>query len=76
MDFVIGLLDSCQKRHANLYNAILVVVNWYTKQVRYFPCHDLLDAIGLADIIARKLVLRGAGVPQGLVSNRGPRFMS
>jgi transposase InsO family protein len=36
----------------------------------------LLDAIGLAEIIARNLVLQGAGVPQSIVSDRGPQFTS
>jgi hypothetical protein len=76
MDFIVGLPESRRKRHAKPYNAILVVVDWYTKQARYFPCHDSLDAIGLAEILARKLVLRGAGVPQSVVSDRGPRFTS
>ncbi len=76
MDFIVGLPESCRKRHAKPYNAILVVVDRYTKQARYFPCHDSLDAIGLAEILARKLVLRGAGVPQNVVSHRGPQFTS
>jgi hypothetical protein len=76
MDFIVGLPESRRKRHAKPYNAILVVVNRYTKQVRYFPCHDSLDAIGLAEILARKLVLRGAGVLQSVVSYRGPQFTS
>jgi hypothetical protein len=45
-------------------------------QARYFPCYDLLDAVGLAKILTRKLVLRGAGVPQSFVSNRRPQFTS
>jgi transposase InsO family protein len=36
----------------------------------------LLDAIGLAEILSRKLVLQGAGVPQSIVSNRGLQFTS
>jgi transposase InsO family protein len=76
MDFIVGLPESRRKRHAKPYNAILIVVDWYTKQARYFPCHDSLDAIGLAGILARKLVLRGAGVPQSVVSDRGPQFTS
>jgi hypothetical protein len=76
MDFVVGLAESRRKRHAKPYNAILVVVDRYTKQARYFLCHDSLDAIGLAEILARKLVLRGAGVLQSVVSDRGPQFIS
>ncbi len=57
MDFIVGLLGSHQKRNAKPYNTILLVVNQFTKQAHYFPCHDLLDAIGLGEIHARKLVL-------------------
>ncbi len=76
MDFIVGLPESYRKCHTKPNNAILVVINRYTKQARYVPCHDLLDAIGLAEILARKLVLRGAGVPQSVVSDRGPQFTS
>jgi hypothetical protein len=53
MDLIIGLPESCQKHHAKQDYAILAVVNWFTKQASYFPCYDLLVAIGLAGIIAR-----------------------
>jgi hypothetical protein len=48
MNFVIDLQESRQKRHAKPYNAIPVVVYWYTKQACNFPCPNLLDAIGPA----------------------------
>jgi transposase InsO family protein len=76
MDFIVGLLESRRKRNAKPYNAILVVVDQYTKPARCFPCHDSLDAIRLAEILARKLVLRGAGVPQSVISDHGPQFTS
>jgi transposase InsO family protein len=76
MDFIVGLPESCWKHHAKPYKAILVVVNWYTKQARYFLCHDLLNAFGWAEILARKLVLRVAGEPRSIVSDCGPQFTS
>ncbi len=76
MDLIVGLPESCRKRHAKPYNASLVVVNWYTKQARFFLCHNLLHGIGLAEIIARKLVVQGASVPQSIVSDRGPQLTS
>jgi hypothetical protein len=57
VDFIVGLPVSHQKRHAKPRNAILVVVDWYTKQARYFLCHDTLDIVGLAEIITKKLML-------------------
>jgi hypothetical protein len=76
VDFIVGLPVCRRKCHAKPHNAILVVVDRYTKQVRYFPCHDTLDAVGLAKILTRKLVLRGAGIPQSVVSDCGPQFTS
>jgi hypothetical protein len=57
VDFIVGLLVSHRKRHARRHDITLDVVNQYTKQARYFPCHDTLDAVGLAKILTRKLVL-------------------
>ncbi len=62
VDIIVGLPVSCRKRHAKPHNAIHVAVNWYTQLAHYFPCHDTLDAVGLAKILTRKLMLRGAGV--------------
>jgi hypothetical protein len=90
MDFIVGLPESsrkarekgqenergkeCGKGRGRSYNAILVVVDRYTKAARYFKCRDTLGAVGLAEIIARKLVLCGAGVPESVVSDCGPQF--
>jgi hypothetical protein len=56
-DFVVGLPVSHCKLHTKFYNAILIAINWYTKQVHYFLCHHTLKAFGLAAILNRKLVL-------------------
>jgi hypothetical protein len=84
MDFVVGLPESSRKARekgqksergkgrGRSYNAILVVVDRYTKAARYFKCRDTLDEVGLAEIIAWKLVLRGAGVLESVVSDRRP----
>jgi hypothetical protein len=74
MDFIVGLPKSRRRPRGRPYNAILVVVNQYTKMAQYFKCRDTIDAAGLAEIIARKLALRGAGVPLSIVSNRGPQL--
>jgi hypothetical protein len=76
VDFIVGLPVSRRKCYAKPHNAILVVVDRYTKPARFFPFHDTLDAVGLAEILTRKLVLRGADVPQIIVSDRGPQFTS
>ncbi len=62
VDLFISPQVSYQKRHAKPYSSIYVIVNWYTKQVHYFPYHDMQDAVGLTEILTMKLVLQGAGV--------------
>jgi hypothetical protein len=72
MDFIVGLPESCQWPRRRSYNAILVVVDQYTKLAQYFRYRNTIDTAGLAEIIAQKLALRGAGVPLSIVSNLGP----
>jgi hypothetical protein len=62
LDFIVRLSESYWKCHAKLYNANLVVIDRYTKQACYFLYHDLLDAIGLAEIYASELLLQGIGI--------------
>jgi hypothetical protein len=47
MDCIIGLPNSRQQCHAKPHNTILIVVDLYIKQVRYFPCYFSLDAMAL-----------------------------
>jgi hypothetical protein len=69
VDHIFSLPINCQKHHVKPHNNILVISDWYTKQARYFPCHNTLDAVGLAKTLTRKLMLLGAGVPLSVVSN-------
>jgi hypothetical protein len=73
VDFIIGLPVGRRKCHVKSHNAILIVVNQYVKQGRYFPYHNTLDVVGLAEILTRKLVLLGTGVPQSVVSDHEPQ---
>jgi hypothetical protein len=57
VDFIVGLPVCHWKRHTKPYNVIFAIVNQYTKQAPYFPCNNTLDAVGLAEILTRKLVL-------------------
>jgi hypothetical protein len=72
VDFIVDLPASRGKCHTRHYTTIIVIINWYTKQLCYFPGQHMLVAAGLAEILIKTLVLRGAGVPQCVVSNRGP----
>ncbi len=57
-------------------DANLVVVDRFTKSVRYYAVTSERTATQLADIIARKLVLRGAGLQNSIVTDRGTQFTS
>jgi hypothetical protein len=82
MDFIVGLPESSRKGHEEVkekeaskgrgrsYNTILVVVDGYTKAARYLKFRDTLDAAGLAEIDARKLMLCSAVVPESITSDR------
>lgn len=73
MDFITDL-PACTVRGAR-YDAILVVVDRFTKMALYVPTRKDLRATGLADLIVDKVVSR-FGVPATIVSDRGPVFTS
>jgi hypothetical protein len=52
MDFIVRLPESLRRPRGRPYNAILIVVHWYTKMVRYFKCCNTIDPAGLTEIIA------------------------
>jgi hypothetical protein len=74
--FIVRFLVSSQKLHMTPCNAILVIVDWYTKQVHYFLCHDTLNMFEPASFLTKKLMLQGAGIPQSVVLDHGPQFTS
>jgi hypothetical protein len=71
MDFVTGLPPSGRRGQA--YDAILVVVDRYTKMALYLPCRKSIDSAGLADLFIDKVIAKH-GVPLSLVSDRGTVF--
>ena len=71
MDFITGLPPSGRKGEA--YDAILVVVDRYTKMSLYIPCRKSIDSAGLADLFIDKVIAKH-GVPLSIVSNRGTVF--
>ena len=73
IDFVTGLPPS--KRQGRVYDAILVVVDRYTKMVRYLACSKKITAVEMADLIFEEVFLR-YGVANGVVSDRGSLFTS
>ena len=73
MDFVTGLPPS--KCKGVVCDAILVVVDRFTKMVRYIPVSTTIDAAELAEVFHSEIVCR-YGMPDGIVSDRGSVFTS
>jgi hypothetical protein len=55
------------------YDAIVVYIDHYSKQVHAIPTTSGIDAEGIADIHYRE-IFRLHGIPNKIVSDRGPQF--
>ncbi len=53
-----------------------MVVDHFTRMIRYFAVTDKIDAPKLAELLVHKLVLKGARIPDSIVSDRGPQLTS
>jgi transposase InsO family protein len=58
-----------------VYNAILVIVDRYTKMNIYIPTTKKCTSVDLAKIL-RDEIVRHYGIPNGIVSDRGSVFIS
>jgi transposase InsO family protein len=73
MDFITGLPPS--KHNGAIYDSILVVVDRYTKMVRYLHVTKTIDAPTLAEIFVQK-IFKDFGAPAGITTDRGTQFTS
>ena len=73
IDFIIGLPLS--KRSGSVYNTILVVIDRYTKMVRYLATTKTIATAELADLFFNKIVYYFS-IPAGIINNRGSIFIS
>ena len=73
MDFITGLPPS--KRRGVVYNTILIIVDRYTKIVRYLFIKKDLDAAALAELFFEEIICR-YGILNSIVSDRGTMFIS
>lgn len=74
MEFVTGLLVFTNWK-SETYDSIVVVVNRLTKMVHYKPVQVTIDAPGLVKVII-DVIMRHHGLPDSIISNRGPVFTS
>jgi len=73
MDFIIGL-PPIKTRTREVANAILVIVNRYTKFLGYFAVLITITVAELADLFLKRWLL--FSTLRGIVSNRGTVFNS
>jgi len=73
IDFIIGLPPT-KTRTGEVADAILVIVNRYTKFLGYFAVSITITAAELADLFLEQWLL--FGTPRGIVSDRGTVFNS
>jgi transposase InsO family protein len=73
MDFVTGLPAAYFRK--DLVDAILVIVDRFTKYSFFFPVSTSLTAADLAKLLHEEIELQ-FGPPRGIVSDRGPVFTS
>jgi hypothetical protein len=73
MDFITGLPPAIYK--GEHVDAILVIVDRYTKWSLFFPVSSTITAAGLAELFHNEVELK-YGAPEGIVSDRGSIFTS
>ena len=73
LDFITGLPPA--RRMKTVYDAVLVVVDRFSKMVRYIPCTKETDAVELAEVLVQEIFSK-FGAPKSIVSDRGSTFTS
>lgn len=74
MDFITGL-SSSKTKDGQVVDAVLVVVDRFTKIAHYLPCVKSINAVELAELIDHEIVKR-YGVPTSFITDRGLVFTS
>ncbi|GBG62710.1 hypothetical protein CBR_g31727 [Chara braunii] len=69
MDFIGSLCPPTPRGH----DAILVIVDRFTKRARFIPCRYAINAHEVADIVFNRVV-RDHGLPLSIISDCDPRF--
>ena len=69
MDFIVKLPCS------NGFDSILVIVDRFSKMCHLIPCNESIDACETATLML-KHVVKHHGLPDDIVSDRGPQFVS
>ena len=74
MDFIIKLLPS--KHKSNVYNFILVMMNWYIKMIWYLLINIIIKFHKLSDLLMEEIFFCGSDALMGIISDRDSVFIS
>jgi len=70
LDFITGLPST--QRHKD---AIMVVVDRFSRMAHFVPCHTTHDATQIANLYFKEIV-RLHGIPKSMVSDRDTKFLT
>ena len=71
LDFIVQL----PKTKVGNFDAILTVVDQFSKRMHFIPCQGDVDALGTAKLL-RENVIKLHGYPKYIISDRDPKFTS
>lgn len=75
LDFITDLPPSTDEITSEVFDALLVIVDRYTKRARYIPCSKTIDAPAFARLFVKHW-FKDQGLPASIVSDRGSIFAS
>ena len=73
MDFITGCPPA--GRRGKVYDAILVVINRFSKIVRFIACTKDIDAVEMAERLTKNIISK-LGIPRFTITDRKSLFMS
>jgi hypothetical protein len=71
MNFIIALPSAVRRRKA--YNALLIIINRFSKIVQYIACLKEINALDIGDRLIEMIFSR-FGKPRSIISDRGLTF--
>ena len=74
MDFIIEL--PFNKHKGNVYNSILVMMNWYIKMVWYLSTNIIIKFHELGDLLMKKVFFYDSGTSMSIILNRDSVFIN